>query len=253
MFSMGHAMNTAHEKDHHHGIPGAIALNLGITLMQVIGGILSNSLALLSDALHNLGDSLSLVMAWFAGKVGRRAADRRLTFGYGRAEVIAALLNTLLLTGITVFLFTEAIHRFSTPEAVRSDLVIVFALAGLVANVGGMLLLRKGSHASINVRAAYVHLLGDALSSLAVIAGGIVMHFTEIPWIDPLLTLVIGAYILYQAYPILKESIGILMLSAPSHQIVDEVVQALKRLPEIRDVHHVHIWRLDDHAIHLEA
>ena len=245
---------TAHSaKDHHQGIPGAIALNLAITLLQIVGGVLSNSIALLSDAVHNLGDSLSLILAYIAGKMGKKAADHRRTFGYARAEVIAALLNTLILSGITVFLFVEAIRRFAEPEPVRSGLLILFAFAGLVANVGGMLLLRHGRKGSINVRAAYVHLLGDALSSLIVIAGGIAMYLFDAMWIDPFLTIIIGLYILYQAYPIFRESISILMLSAPVEIPLDQLTASLRGLSGVKNIHHIHLWRPDDHSIHLEA
>lgn len=255
-------MSAIHKKMHQHlhhnhkqqrRLGLTILLNLGITLIQVIGGILTNSLALLSDAVHNLGDSLSLIMAFIARKIGSRAADKHQTFGYGRVEVLAAFLNVIILASITIYLFYEAILRFNNPEPVKSLLLSVFAAGGLIANVAGMLLLKQGKEESINIRAAYIHLLGDALSSLVVVAGGVLIYFTNALWIDPLLTLLIGVYILKESYPVAREAVGILMQRVPEDLDIDAIRQELKSVDGIRDIHHVHIWRLDDNQVHLEA
>lgn len=246
-----------HLHDHHRqqqkNLGLTIFLNLGITFIQVIGGIITNSLALLSDAVHNFGDSLSLLMAWIARRIGNRAANEKQTFGYRRAEVVAAFLNVIILASITIYLFYEAVIRFNDPQPVKSLLLSVFAFGGLLANVAGMWLLRQGKKESINIRAAYVHLLGDALSSLIVVAGGVLIYFTGALWIDPLLTFLIGLYILKESYPVGKEALGILMQRAPKGIEIESIRKELRAIAGIKDIHHVHIWRLDDDQVHLEA
>jgi len=231
----------------------SILLNGLITLVEIAGGIFSNSLALISDAIHNLGDTLALILAWLANHFSGRKPNARRTFGYKRFEILSAFINASVLTAISIYLFYEAILRFLHPEPVRSGLMFIIAGIGLLANLISMLFLRRDSHKSLNIKAAYVHLLGDTLSSVAVIVGAILIYFMKVVWIDPLLTLIISIVIIIQAYKILRESVDILMQSTPESLDLDEIKIYLEKHPMIRNIHHVHCWRLQDQDILFEA
>lgn len=231
----------------------SVLLNGLITLVEIIGGIFSNSLALISDAIHNLSDTLALMLAWIAHKVGKRRPDHRKTFGYQRFEILSAFVNASVLTAVSIYLIYESVVRFISPEPVRSGLMLIVALIGLAANLLSMIFLHRDSRHSLNVKAAYVHLLGDTLSSVAVVFGAIIIRKTELVWIDPLLTLVISLVIIRQAWKILKESTDILMQGSPSHLDLDEIRQRIEEIPGIINIHHVHCWQLLDHQVHFEA
>jgi cobalt-zinc-cadmium efflux system protein len=231
----------------------SILLNGLITLVEIVGGIFSNSLALISDAIHNLGDTLALILAWLANKFSGRKPDARRTFGYKRFEILSAFINASVLAAISAYLIYEAILRFIHPEPVRSGLMFIIAGTGLVANLISMLFLRSDSHKSLNIKAAYVHLLGDTLSSVAVIGGAIIMYYTKVLWIDPLLTLIISIVIIIQAYKILRESVDILMQSTPGQLNLEEIKSFLEKHPLIHNVHHVHCWQIQDQDILFEA
>ncbi len=205
---------------HHHNPSGrlllSVVLNAMITLIEIAGGILSNSLALISDAIHNLSDTLALTLAWIANKVGERKPDARRTFGYKRFEILTAFINASALSAISIYLIYEAVIRFLHPEPVRSGLMIIIAFTGLIANLVSMLFLHRDSGDRLNVKAVYLHLLGDTLSSSAVIVGAIVIFFFNVLWIDPALTFVISVVIIVQAYRILRQSVDILMQSTPA-------------------------------------
>jgi cobalt-zinc-cadmium efflux system protein len=193
----------------------ATALNLVIALAEAMGGFLSGSLALLSDALHNFGDSVSTLIAYIASVYSDKKPSGKRTFGYKRIEILAALINALSLIAITIFLFFEAYKRFLDPSEIKTTIMLVVAMIGLLANVYGVILLRPDSGKNINVRAAYLHLIGDSLSSVVVILGSLLIMFTGIHWIDPLITILIGIYILKEAVSILRETVGILMQNTP--------------------------------------
>jgi cobalt-zinc-cadmium efflux system protein len=243
---------------HHHENPSgrlfiSILLNGLITLVEIVGGIFSNSLALISDAIHNLGDTLALILAWLANNFSGRKPDARRTFGYKRLEILSAFINASVLTAISIYLIYEAILRFLHPEPVRSALMLIIAVIGLIANLISMLFLRGDSNKNLNIKAAYVHLLGDTLSSVAVIGGAILIYYTKDVWIDPLLTLIISIVIIIQAYKILRESVDILMQSTPEKLNLDEIKIYLEKYPMISNIHHVHCWQLQDHDILFEA
>ncbi len=247
-------------KDHLHNSknPSArllisILLNGLITLTEIVGGILSNSLALISDAIHNLSDTLALTLAWIANRVGKRKPDARRTFGYKRFEILSAFINASVLTVISIYLIYEAVLRFLHPEPVKSGLMLLIALIGLFANLVSMLFLHRDSKESLNVKAAYIHLLGDTMSSVVVIGGGVLIYYTDILWIDPLLTVIISIVIMVQGYRILQESIDILMQSTPQNLNLAEIKALLEKHPMIRNIHHVHCWQLQDHDILFEA
>ncbi len=231
----------------------SILLNGLITLVEIVGGIFSNSLALISDAIHNLSDTLALILAWLANNVSGRKPNARRTFGYKRFEILSAFMNASILTAISIYLIYEAILRFLHPEPVRSALMLIIAVIGLVANLISMLFLHRDSNKNLNIKAAYVHLLGDTLSSVAVIGGAILIYYTKVVWIDPFLTLVISIVIIIQAYKILRESIDILMQSTPEKLNLDEIKIYLEKHPMISNIHHVHCWQLQDYDILFEA
>lgn len=228
-------------------------LNLSISVIQVLGGLISNSLSLLSDALHNLGDTTALFIAYLAGKNSHNSPDYRKTFGYRRIEILAALLNGIVLVAICLFLFYEAIRRLIAPEPVLSGIMLPVALFGFLVNFGSMLILHRGQKENINIKAAYLHLLADSLTSVAVIAGSILMLLFGIWWVDPLVSIVVGIFIIYQTWGIIKETVDILMQASPSEVDINLVKQSLENISEISNIHHVHIWKLDDSLIHFEA
>lgn len=228
-------------------------LNFIITAAEIAGGIISGSLSLISDALHNLSDAVAVIISYYAIRVSGRKNDERKTFGYRRASIMAALLNSSVLAGISVFLFKEAYGKFMHPQAINGSLVIWVALISLAANFASMLLLKKGSHGDMNVKSTYIHLLSDTLSSLGVIVAGVLILLYKIYWVDPLLTVLISVYILAECAGILKKAVNILMQGTPEGIDVGEVVDAMKASGSVENVHHVHIWCLDERNIHFEA
>jgi len=250
----GHTHSHSHATDlHGKKLLWVTVINVGIMVMEVIGGLISNSLALLSDAVHKLGDSFSLVLAYVANRVGKKKANYRNTFGYKRIEILAALFNALLLVGICVFLVIEAYERFMNPEPIRGGLMLIVAAIGLVADWICVLILNKDKKENINVKAAYLHLLGDTLSSVAVIVGGITILLWGIEWVDPAITVLVSIYLIYHTWGVLKESVDILMQAAPSDIDLDKIQKALEILPEVANIHHIHIWRLTDSKLYFEC
>jgi cobalt-zinc-cadmium efflux system protein len=231
----------------------AVVLNFTITLAEVIGGILSNSLALLSDALHNLGDGLAVLLAYIAHRISKRESNTRKTFGYKRVEILAAFINSIILVAICIFLIYEAVERFRNPAPIKGVIMFSVAAVGLLANLIAMILLRSDSDKNINIRAAYLHLLGDTLSSVVVIAGGLLIWKFGIYWLDPLITVLISLYILKETYLLLRDSFDILMQSAPREINLEQVKAEVERIQGVRNIHHVHLWSLNDKQIHFEG
>jgi cobalt-zinc-cadmium efflux system protein len=247
-----------HSHGHNHNLKGknlliATALNLIITIVEIVGGLVSNSLALISDAIHNMGDTIAVLLAYIANLISRKSADEKKTFGYKRVEILTALLNAVVLIVITVFLFVEAYKRFLQPEPIKGLIMFIVATVGLIANLIAVLLLKSDSHYNLNIRAAYLHLLGDTISSVAVIVGSGLIYFFNMYWIDPVITVLIGLYIVKEAYIVLKEAVDILMQGTPPSINLQEIVTEMEKHPEISNVHHVHAWKLDDTQIHFEC
>jgi len=245
---------------HHHGSSSegrslliATLLNVFITVVEIIGGILSNSLALLSDAAHNLSDTLAILIAYIAGKVGRRKSNERKTFGYKRIEILAAFFNALVLIGISVFLVYHAIIRFGNPEPIKGLIMFVVASAGLIFNLLAVVILKKHSDNSLNIRSAYLHLLGDTLSSFAVIIGGILIYFFEIFWVDPLITVHISIYIIKETWEVFRQSANILMQAIPEGIQLQDIIKDLEKIDGIDNIHHVHVWGLSEKEFHFEC
>ena len=251
----------AHTHSHPDGMDGVKGKNLIITMVlkllltvaEALGGWFSGSLSLLSDALHNLNDVLSIVISWFAVNMAAKKHDKNNTFGYRRATIIAAVINATLLIIMSLFLFREAYFKFIQPEKINALLVIIIAAIGIVLNAVAVYLLHKSSEADLNMRAVYLHFLSDALSSVGVMVGGVVIYYFDAYWIDPLLTVLIGMYILKESYEILKESVNILMQGTPKTVDIDEIAEELEKMDAIKNIHHVHIWALDEHTVFFEA
>ncbi len=231
----------------------SIVLNLLITIAQAVGGFLSGSLSLLSDALHNLSDVLSLVISYIANILTRKEASANKTFGYKRAEIIAAFVNSASLIVVAVFLIVEAVERFFEPQVIASGIVIWLSLLGILANGFSVLLLRGDARKNMNMRSAYLHLLTDMMASVAVLTGGILMYYFQWYWIDPALTVVIALYLVYMGYDLLKSATRVLMLFSPDSIQVQEIVSSIRRIRSVKNVHHVHLWQLNEDSIHLEA
>ncbi len=248
-----------HHEEHSHDAavsqPLKITLVLVLVIMvaEILGGVFSNSLALLSDAGHMLTDALALGLSLLAMNLARRPATPTKTFGYLRAEIMAALANGIVLILISAIIFYEAYQRFQTEPTIKSPLMLIVAGIGLVANVIGLFLLRRGSRKSINVKAAFWHVIGDTISSVGVIAAGIIIQFTGWTIADPILAIVIGFVILWGAVRIVKESVDILLESVPPHVAMEKVTAAIKRVSGVEDIHEIHIWTITSGIYALSA
>ncbi|WP_372772025.1 cation diffusion facilitator family transporter [Mangrovibacterium sp.] len=246
----------AHDHAHHHthtrlGI--TFLLNIVITVAQFIGGLISGSLALISDAIHNLSDGIAVLLAYIADRLGHREKTAQHSFGYKRAEILAAFINALVLIAISFYLMIEAVDRFANPQPVDFKWMLGLGILGFLANGFSVFLLHDDHHNNLNVKAAYLHLLGDALTSLAVIAGALFIWAWGWTWIDPLVTLLISIYLLVHTFQLLKESTEILMQFAPASIDPVMVKSELEKISGVKQVYHIHIWRLTDHSIHFEA
>jgi cobalt-zinc-cadmium efflux system protein len=244
---------------HHHrdikseNLVAAIFLNFAITIVEIYGGILSNSYALLSDAMHNFGDTIAIFLAYLSYKIGKRTPTLTKTFGFKRIEILAALINGIALIIICIFLIYGAVIRLKSPASINGLIMVVIAIIGLLGNFIAMALLKKDKEKNLNIRAAYLHLLADALSSLAVVAGGILIFFYKIFWLDPIITFVISIYILKEAWYILKQSYLILLQATPDDLDLTKVKSSIETISEIEDIHHIHAWKLNDTQIHFEC
>lgn len=247
-----------HSHIHKHEVKGknlvfSILLNLVITIAQITGGIVSGSFALISDALHNFSDVLSLVFSLFANRLSRRKASLDQTFGYKRAELIAAFVNAITLIVVAFILIYEAVLRFFHPEPIQSTIVIWLALLGIVVNGGSVLLLKKDSEHNLNMKSAYLHLLTDMMASVAVLVGGILMHFYGWFWVDSVMTMLIAFYLIYVSYDLIKTSTKMLMLFTPDHINITDIVREVHKIEGVSKLHHIHVWHLNDDELHLEA
>lgn len=231
----------------------SIVLNIVITIAQVIGGVISGSLALLSDALHNFSDVISLIVSYVADRYSKKAASVDKTFGYKRAEIIAAFVNASSLLIVAAYLIYEAIHRLITPREIESNLVIWLALLGIILNGLSVILLRKDAKENMNMRSAYLHLFSDMSASVAVLIGGLIMKLYGWFWIDSALTVLIAIYLLFMGYDLLKNSFKVLMLFTPDDLNLEKINRVILRQSAIKNVHHMHVWQLNESETHLEA
>ncbi len=230
-----------------------MGLNFLITITEVVGGILSGSLALISDALHNFSDGISVIISYIALRLKQRDFSYRHTFGLKRAEILAAIINSSVLIVISIYLFYESLLRFWYPQPIRGQMMTIVALVGLVANVLGTILLHRDSRHSMNIRSAYLHLLSDAISSVGVVLGGVAIILWNITWVDPILTILIGLYILRESFRIVAEAVHVLMEGAPTDLSLEAVKEAVEALEDVQDIHHIHVWMVGENDVHLEA
>jgi cobalt-zinc-cadmium efflux system protein len=246
---------------HHHIDPKAgnarifwaVAINIMLTVVQIIGGILSGSLALIADAIHNLSDALSLLLAFVARKIAQRPADETMTFGYGRAEIVAALINYTTLILLGVYLIYEAVLRFINPMDVDGWTVVIIALFALVVDLGTAMLTYALSKHSMNIRAAFLHNVADALGSVAVIVAGTAVILYDWRLIDPAITLMIAGYIIWQSLAEIGGAIRILMLGSPPEIDTRAILDAIRGVAGVGDVHSLHLWQMQEHETAIDA
>lgn len=251
----------AHHGHHHHvdpdagdrAVAAAVGINVLLTVAEIVGGILSGSVALIADAVHNLSDAASLAIAWFARKIGRRPTDETMTFGYKRAELVAALINLTTLIVIGLYLVYESVERLVTPTDITGWLMIIVSGFALMVDLATALLTYRLSKESVNIRAAFLHNLADALGSVAVIITGILIIAFGWTWADPVATLLIAGYILWMSVTEIRGVIRMLMLGTPPGIVPDAVIDAMEATPGVASVHHLHIWQITESVTSLEA
>lgn len=221
-----------------------LVLNLFIPVVQVIGGLYAHSMALVSDAAHNFSDFTAVLIAYIANRIGKRGASTRNTFGYRRTEILAAVINVGLLLSVSVFIVYEAIHRLYHPEAVLGRVVVMVAGIGVLGNGLSAWLLHRDAGHNLNVRGAFLHMLGDLLTSVVVAANGILLIFWPLYWLDPILSVLIAAFILKNCWTILKEATCILMNATPTGLDIENVKDFLEEMPDVEGVHYLHAWNV---------
>lgn len=251
-------MSHQHEAHEHGDASGtriliALALNVGITVAQIIGGMLSGSLALLGDAAHNGSDAASLGIAYGAQRFSRRPADCRYTFGYERAKTIGALVNLTILYVIALYLGVQGVRRLIDPPEVEGLTVLIVGAIAFVEDLASVLVLWKSASGNMNVKAAAIHLIGDTAATLGVLLSGTLILWQGITWVDPAVTLAIAVYILIHATIEMRKVVGLLMERAPKDLDMSTLVKAAEGVDGILRLRHVHVWRLDEERTALEA
>jgi cobalt-zinc-cadmium efflux system protein len=247
------------ESEHHHpevsgkNLGFAIVLNVGITLAQAIGGIISGSMALLSDAAHNFSDVLSMVISYLANRLARREATEKQTFGFRRSEILAALINSATLIIISVIILFEAVQRLINPVPVSANTVIYLAIAGILANGVSVLFIRDDSHENMNMRSVYLHLFGDMLTSVAVLLGGLAMKYLQWYRTDSVFSIAIAIYLLYMSWGILRSSLRIIMQFTPEEIDIQKIAKGIENIAGVKNTHHVHVWQINEHDLMFEA
>ena len=248
-----------HDGHHHHehgndkNLIVAISINLFLTFAQFFGGLISGSLALIADAIHNLSDAVSLGIAIFARAIGRKTADEFRTFGYKRAEVIAALINLTLMIIISLYLIYEAIWRFIEPQIISGWIVIIIAGIALIIDLYTSVITYRLSENNMNMKAAFLHNLSDALASIGVVIAGSLILLYEWFWVDSLITMIIAGYILLQTFKMFPNSVNFLMDATPNNISIEDVKTSMSLIEGVEDVHHIHVWNLDEQRVALEA
>lgn len=244
------AHNHNHKHSHHHdhhqatdNIKVAFFLNLSFTILEIIGGLLTNSMAILSDALHDFGDSVSLGIAWYFEKYSEKGPDKEFTYGYSRFSLVGAIVNSIILVVGSLFILVRAVPRLLAPEEVHSGGMILMSILGIVVNGIAVLRLRTGS--SLNEKVVSWHLLEDLLGWVTVLVAGIILIFFDIPIIDPILSILITIYIMYNVTKNLKEIFHVLLQGVPSGFKIDDLKDELEKIDGILSVHHTHIWSLE--------
>lgn len=223
-----------------------ISLNLFIFISELLGGVFSKSLSLLSDSFHNLSDTLSIIISLIAIRFSKKENSYTFTFGGKRAEIIASLFNSFFLFIVSFILLREGVIRILNPQIIKTDLMLTIAVIGLILNGVSVLFLKEFSKDSLNIKSSYLHLLMDTLSSVVVVFGGIMMALFKIYWIDPILTLLITIYILKEAFEIFLKSVKILMEAAPKEINIEKIKEEIENIEGVLNLHHVHVWQIDE-------
>lgn len=239
----------SHGHTHRHGGTGkllgwSLIATALFVVVELLAGIKAHSLALLSDAGHNFTDAGALLLAWVGFYLQSKPADEVKTYGYHRAGVLSAFLNALTLLALSAWIFWESVERFRNPQVVQETIMIVVAALGLIVNAAIMLALRGPSRHDINVRSAFIHMMGDALGSVAIIIGAVLIRFTGWVQVDPVLSVLIGLLIVWSAWGIVRESLNILLEGLPHGLKLSDVAGAMRRIEGVLDVHDLHIWSL---------
>ena len=250
---MGH--NHDHSHNHSEGnVKVAFFLNLSFTIIEIIGGLYTNSLAILSDALHDLGDSLSLGLSWYFQKLSKKGRTKTFSYGYKRFSLLGAVINSIVLVAGSIFILSKAIPELFDPEETNVQGMLYLSILGIVVNGAAVLKLRKGE--SLNEKVVSLHLLEDVLGWVAVLIGSIIMMFTDAPFIDPLLSVLISLFVLYNVYKNLRKSMLVILQGIPEEISIDHIRQKLKDMPEVIDIHDCHAWSMDGQynilTIHLQ-
>jgi cobalt-zinc-cadmium efflux system protein len=244
MMTHNHDNLSHQEVESNRGLVIALSIVIVMMIVEVVGGLLSNSLALIGDAGHMFVDALALSLSLFALTLARRPATATRTYGFHRVEIMAALVNGAILAVVAAFIFYKAYQRFQNPPEIHSGLMLVVAILGLLANLAGILLLRRHRHVSLNIRAAFFHILGDTISSVGVIVASLIITLTGWSYADPIIAIVIGIIILTGAVQLLRESSDILLEAVPKHIEMDKVIQMMKNVEGVDSIHDLHIWTI---------
>lgn len=252
----------SHEHNHHH-LPGGknaalrLGLSLGLTFafvfVEIVAGLWSNSLALLTDAAHNFTDVIALGLSWYAIRIATRPAHARKTFGYHRGGILVALFNAASLALISFGIFSEAWQRFQAPPEVNSGILIGVGLVAFIVNIVTAWMVKEGSEHDLNMRSAFLHLMGDVFSTLGAVIAGVIILFTGWNWLDPLVSVLIGGLILWNAWGILRQAIHILLESTPADVNVNQLLDDLKAIPGVEGVHDLHVWSITENMRMLSA
>lgn len=227
-------------------------LNATITIAEIIGGILSGSLALLSDAVHNLSDTVAIALSYLANRIAQKPHDEKRTYGYKRAEILSAFVNATVLLALSTVLIVEAIKRWQSPENIDGTLMIIVASIGLVANFISVFLLEKDSHENLNIKSSYLHLISDTVSSIGVLVGGIAIQLWNVVWIDPLITVLISLYIIKETWHVIRKTVEILMQSSAPLDY-EAIKTDIEKIDKVKNLHHVHSWMTNEKTIYFEA
>ncbi len=250
--------NQGHNHHKHHNVSSqnigfTILLNVLITIAQFIGGLFSGSVALLTDALHNFSDVIALLLSWFANRLAKKKPTIKQTYGYKRAEILSTFINSATLIAIAIFLIVEAVKRLFNPQEIQANIVIWFAVGSILINFISVLLLQKDAKQSMNIKSAYLHLLTDVMTSVAVLLGGLLMKYYSIYRIDSILSFLIAGYLILSSYKLLIASVKILMQFTPEEIDIWDIRDQIIRFENVENLHHIHFWQLNDKDIFFEA
>jgi len=247
--------NTGHKQHEPDGrnLGIAIFLNMLMTLAEAVGGIVSGSIALISDAVHNFSDVISLIISWIANRLAKKEATPGRTFGFRRSEILAAFINSATLIIISVIIIIEALRRISNPQEVSAGMMIWLALVSIAVNGLSAFFLRKDSHENMNIRSAYLHLFGDMLTSVAVLAGGLAIRYLGWYRADSIISVLIALYLLWLSKDIFIASLRIIMQFTPEDVDIAGLAAEIEKIPGVRNIHHIHVWQINEHELMFEA